>query len=72
MTEAVKESLLDLIKENCGLDVVTPEMTFAQLGMDSLDYILLIKDIREKIGPIGNHQAQSCEKVSDLLAVFNQ
>ena len=65
------ESLFYLIQENCNVQTVTPEMTFKQLGMDSLDYILLIKEIRHKIGDISDKQAQEATKVSDLVAVFS-
>ena len=61
------QQLLGLIEEETGVVGITPDMTFEQIGMDSLDYVLLIQEIRQKIGPLTTKQAQSCAKVSDLL-----
>ena len=61
------QQLLGLIEEETGVVGITPDMTFEQIGMDSLDYVLLIQEIRQKIGPLTTKQAQSCTKVGDLL-----
>lgn len=63
------ELLLDLIKQELDVDAA-PDMTFEELGMDSLDFVLLVQEIRDKIGPITDAQARRCTTVSDLLAVL--
>jgi acyl carrier protein len=64
------DELLNLIREELGIEDVRPEHTFEELGMDSLDFILMIQEIRDRIGPITRQQAQECRKVSDLMKVF--
>lgn len=64
--------ILDLIKEEMGLTSVSPEMSFEECGMDSLDYILLIQEVRKKLGPVTTKQAQELTKVRDLIAIFEQ
>lgn len=64
--------LLTIISENVSGDVtITPESTFEELGMDSLDFICMINEVREKVGPITDLKASKCEKVSDLLGQFS-
>ena len=69
--ETTASKVLDIIKEELGVqEDVSPEATFEELGLDSLDYICLINELRLKVGPITREQAQQCLKVSDLLAVY--
>jgi acyl carrier protein len=66
----MREKIIALIEEELDVHPVTPEMTFEELGMDSLDFICLINDVREKFGPISDDRAQKMNKVSDLLESF--
>lgn len=70
METYLSNKLLDLIREESGVEVIKPNMTFEELGMDSLDFILLIQEVRDQIGPVTRQQAQECIKVSELLAIF--
>lgn len=63
----MREKLISFIEEELDVHPVTTEMTFEELGMDSLDFICLINDLREKFGPIRDEQAQKMNKVGDLL-----
>ena len=65
----MREQLFAVIEEEMGIRP-TEDMTFADLGMDSLDFMCLIQEIRLKVGPITRQQAQSCLSVSDLIAVL--
>jgi acyl carrier protein len=66
------ELILDIIAEVA--DVPKSELrsdaTFEKLGMDSLDFILLIQELRDRIGPITDEQAMKIESVGQLLEAF--
>jgi acyl carrier protein len=68
----INELLIKLVEEASGMPVadIKPSSTFVELGMDSLDFILLINEIREHVGPITQAEATRCEKVSDLIDHF--
>jgi acyl carrier protein len=60
--------LLAIVSEVSGSEEqVTLEHTFEKLGMDSLDFILMIQQVREKIGTISDADAARCETVGDLI-----
>lgn len=46
------EKLAKLIAEHVGVDVskITPETTFEELGIDSLDTVELVMDLEEELG----------------------
>ncbi len=46
------ERLAKLIAEHVGVDVsvITPETTFEELGIDSLDTVELVMDLEEELG----------------------
>lgn len=51
---------------------ITEAMRFEEIGMDSLDFILIVNLIRDQVGPITRQQAQGCASVGDLIkAVAN-
>ena len=63
--------LLKIVKESSGFDgEVTHAMTFDELGLDSLDFICMIQEIREKVGPISDLEASHCGTVGDLVSHF--
>lgn len=66
------DELLKLVEEASGVSVasIKPESTFEELGMDSLDFILLVNELRQYVGPITQAEAARCEKVSDLIDHF--
>lgn len=63
----LRRHLLAIVE--CELDVqnAKEEDTFEQLGADSLDFILIIQEVRSEIGPISDEQAQKIVTVGDLL-----
>jgi len=59
-------SLLEFLEgELCAK--LTPETRFASVVEDSLSFLQLMLDVREKFGPISNEQLTSIETVGDLL-----
>lgn len=62
--------ILSILEERSDVHPIGEEMSFEQLGMDSLDFIEAIQEVREKVGPVSEKQAQSCENVADLIKVF--
>lgn len=54
---------------------VTPESTFEELGIDSLDAIDIVYEIEEKFGvqvPQDALDLNTAQRVSDILAVVEQ
>ena len=72
METSVAKQLLEIIEEETCTQNVTPDMTFEQLGMDSLDFICLINAICEKVGAITRAEAIKLKTVGDILAVFEK
>jgi acyl carrier protein len=66
----MRDKLIALIEDQADFRPVTPDMSFEQIGMDSLDYAELIAEVRHQVGPITTKQAQACWTVGELLAVF--
>lgn len=67
----MREKLIALIEEQADFRPVTEETTFEEMGMDSLDFMLLIQDVRSEIGTITDEQVQKLNTVGDLLRVLN-
>ena len=67
----VTELLIDEVRSASGFEIVEPQMTFAELGLDSLDFICMINEVREKVGPIDDKTASQLYTVGDLLAHFS-
>ena len=65
----MREKLFALIEEQADFRPVIEETTFEEMGMDSLDFMLLIQEVRQNIGPITDEQAQKALKAGDLLEV---
>jgi acyl carrier protein len=63
----MREKLIALIQNELGDIEVTEKSTFVELGMDSLDYVLLIQEIRSEIGGISDEAARKALTVGDLL-----
>ena len=58
--------LLEFLESELGAKL-TPETRFAQVVEDSLSFLQLMLDVREKFGPISNEQLTAIETVGDLL-----
>jgi acyl carrier protein len=58
--------LLEFLESELGAKL-TPETRFAQVVEDSLSFLQLMLDVREKFGPISNEQLTGIETVGDLL-----
>ena len=65
----MREKILAIIEE-AGFGPADETSTFEALGMDSLDFICLINEMREHIGPISDEQARKMDKVGDLMEAF--
>ena len=70
----VAQEILTIIAEYKSLEVseVTPEKSFEQLEIDSLDAIDIIYEIEDKFGieiPTDSLDLQNTNKVADMLAV---
>ena len=65
----MREELIEFIEDESGFSPVDEKTTFEEMGMDSLDFICLINDVREKFGTISDEQARGMNKVGDLLEV---
>lgn len=63
----MREKLISIIERENDCTGVTESSTFESLGLDSLDFILIINEIRNEIGPISDADARKCETVGDLL-----
>lgn len=63
------EQLLGIIKEEFEQEV-TASTTFEQMGIDSLDYLLLLQQVKKKIGPVVDEKAMTCNTVGELLSVI--
>jgi acyl carrier protein len=64
------ELLIDIIERDSDRMGVTIDTTFDSLGIDSLDYLLIIQDVRREIGPVTDAQAYKVTTVGELLKVF--
>lgn len=64
-----EQILLGIVREDSGIDDVTLDSSFETLGVDSLDFILIVKDTREKIGPVSDEAVENITTVRDLLNI---
>jgi acyl carrier protein len=70
MTESIETRVIAAIVRSQDLDPgrVTPEATFEELGMNSLDAISLINDLEEQFGiAIPNEEAMSLSSVGQAV-----
>lgn len=63
----MREKLISLIEEQTEFRPILEETTFAQMGLDSLDFLLLLQEIRDQIGPVTDAQAIRAQKLGDLM-----
>lgn len=70
MTDEIIKKVLDIVVEETGLpsDQVTIESTFVDLGVDSLDFLCILSEVRKNVGPISDNFISQIEKVGDLAA----
>lgn len=73
----IKSEIMQIIANYKELDpaTVTPESTFEELGIDSLDAIDIIYEIEEKFGvtiPQDGLDLNTAKSVSDILAVVDR
>ena len=68
---SLERLLIELVQEEACCKDVTLESTFEELGIDSLDFICLLQEIRKKIGPITDEQAVGVHTVGDLFKVLS-
>jgi acyl carrier protein len=64
-----EQLLISMVSEASGIaaENITADSTWEELGVDSLDFALLINEIREKIGPMSEVGAASSKNVGDLF-----
>jgi len=70
VTESIEERVLAAILRSQDVDPgrVTPEATFEELGMNSLDAIALINDLEEQFGiAIPNEEAMGLSSVEEAV-----
>jgi acyl carrier protein len=70
MTESIEAKVVAAIVRSQDLDPgrVTPEATFEELGMNSLDAIALINDLEEQFGvAIPNEEAMALSSVGEAV-----
>jgi acyl carrier protein len=65
----MREKLIALIERETGVPV-TETTLIENLGIDSLDFIALIQDIKYEIGPVSLDKATNANTVGDLLAAI--
>ena len=70
MTDEIVQKVLAIVKEEICSNDITPETTFIELGVDSLDFLCIINRVRNEVGPIQNSMIGSIEKVVDLAAAI--
>ena len=65
----VFEAIAELVAERVEKDVseITPESSFKELGIDSLDTVELLRNLEDKIG-VEVELTQKVETVGDLVA----
>ena len=70
MTDETIQKVLAIVKEEICSNDITPETTFIELGVDSLDFLCIINRVRNEVGPIKDFMIGSIEKVIDLAAAI--
>jgi acyl carrier protein len=70
MTPEIVQKVIDIVSEESGFSAkqVTLNTTFVELGVDSLDFLAILAEVREKVGPVGDVFVSRIETVSDLAA----
>jgi acyl carrier protein len=70
MTDEIVKKVREIVaEETCTLsEQVTLETTFAELGVDSLDFLHILAEVRDKVGPVEDTFITIIEKVGDLAA----
>jgi acyl carrier protein len=74
----VEEFLRRLLAERLGIDPahITPEASFAELGLDSLAQVELVMELEEELGDIGltipDDVAERIQSVEDLLRYLKE
>lgn len=58
------------ILHDMGYEGATSAQTFEEVGLDSLDFVLMVQEVREKVGEVSDHDAARCETVGDLEKVI--
>ncbi len=66
----MREKLFALIEEQADFRPVIEETTFEEMGMDSLDFMLLIQEIDTEIAHVSRKELQYCSSAGDILKVL--
>jgi len=68
MTQETIEKVMTIVKEEMCFSDFTPESSFEELGVDSLDFLGIINRVRNEVGPVPDSIIGSIDKVIDLAA----
>lgn len=70
MTNEIVEKVLKIVAEESGLpaEQITLDTTFTEIGVDSLDFLCIIAEVRKNVGPVADVFVSRIEKISDLAA----
>lgn len=67
---SLRDEIIEVVKNEMGVESVTSEMTFAELGMDSLDLMCIITELQLRIGPLPKLEAVKMESVGGILSWY--
>lgn len=70
MTDEIIGKVIAIVSEETDLPVeqVTLDSTFVDLGVDSLDFLCILTEVRKSVGPVADAFISRIETVGDLAA----
>jgi acyl carrier protein len=67
-TFAMREKILLLIRRETGIEDVTDSTRIEALGIDSLEFVSILQEIRNRIGKVSTKDAVEAGTVGELIA----
>ena len=70
MNNDIVQKVMEITAEEAGVKVeeLTLETSFAEIGVDSLDFLAILAEVREKVGPVADAFITRIETIGDLAA----